>query len=125
MRITFIVIPLLLAACSGVARLPSFTPHKIDIRQGNLVTSEMRGKLKLGMSRTQVRAVLGTPLINDAFHANRWDYVYRLEQDNKLIEQQRMTIYFDGDALARIEDGNMPALVPPAMPAAVDPTPKP
>ena len=124
MRITFIVIPLLLAACSGVARLPSFTPHKIDIRQGNLVTSEMRGKLKLGMSRAQVRAVLSTPLINDAFHANRWDYVYRLEQDNKLIEQQRMTIYFDGDALARIDDGNMPALTPAEMPAAVDPTPK-
>lgn len=124
MRVTFIVIPLLLAACGGVARLPSFTPHKIDIRQGNLVTSEMRGKLKLGMSRAQVRAVLGTPLINDAFHANRWDYVYRLEQDNKLIEQQRMTIYFDGDVLARIEDSNMPALTPAEMPAAVDPTAK-
>ena len=124
MRITLIVIPLLLVACSGVARLPSFTPHKIDIRQGNLVTSEMRDKLKLGMSRAQVRAVLGTPLINDAFHANRWDYAYRLEQDNKLIEQQRMAVYFDGDALARIEDGNMPTLAPAEMPAAVDPTAK-
>lgn len=131
MRIKLIIIALLLSSCSGVSRLPSFTPHKIDVRQGNLVTPEMRAKLKLGMSRMQVRAALGTPLISDALHANRWDYVYRLEQDRKLTEQQRMTVYFDGDVLTRIDDGNMPPLpvaasaVVSVLPIEPEPVPEP
>lgn len=112
MRIKLIIVSLLLASCGSVSRLPSFTPHKIEINQGNLITPEMRRKLKPGMSRSQVRALLGTPLIADAFHANRWDYAYRLEQNNKLVDQQRMTLYFEGENLARIDDGNMPALPP-------------
>ena len=119
MRINLIMASLLLASCSGVSRLPSFTPHKMEINQGNLVSPEMRGKLKLGMSRTQVRALLGTPLIADAFHANRWDYAYRLEQNSKRVDQQRMTLYFDGEKLARIDDSHMPPL--PAGPVPVIP----
>ena len=109
---------MLLVSCSGISRVPSFVPHKMDIRQGNMVTPEMRSKLKVGLSRAQASAVLGTPLVNDALHANRWDYVYRLEQDRKLIQQQSMTVFFDGDVVARIEDGSMPLLPPmPALPA--------
>ena len=121
MRIELVVISLLLASCSGIAKLPSFTPHKIEIRQGNLVTPEMRDKLKAGMIKTQVRAVLGTPLINDVFHASRWDFVYRLEQNSKLTEQQRMTLYFDGEVLTRIDEGNMPARPLGAAPAIAAP----
>lgn len=109
MRITLIVVAFLLASC-GVSRLPSFTPHKMEINQGNLISPEMRGKLKLGMTRTQVRALLGTPLIADVFHANRWDYAYLLEQNSKLVNQQRMTLYFDGEQLVRIDDSRMPPL---------------
>ena len=109
MRITLIAVALLLASC-GVSRLPSFTPHKMEINQGNLVSPEMRGKLKLGMSRTQVRALMGSPLVADVFHANRWDYAYRLEQNSKLVDQQRMALYFDGEQLVRIDDSNMPPL---------------
>ena len=108
MRIKLIIITVLLTSCGGISKLPSFTAHKIEIRQGNMVTPEMRSKLKLGMSRAQVRTVLGTPLINDALHADRWDYVYRLEVDGKLTEQQRMTVYFESDVLVRIDDGTMP-----------------
>ncbi len=86
--------------------LSSCSTYKMDIRQGNFVTPEMREKLKLGMTRQQVRYVLGTPLVSDAFHGNRWDYVYRLERGGKVIEQQNMTLYFEGDKLARIDDGN-------------------
>lgn len=86
--------------------LSSCSTYKMDIRQGNFVTPEMREKLKLGMTRQQVRYVLGTPLVSDAFHGNRWDYVYRLERGRKVIEQQNMTLYFEGDKLARIDDGN-------------------
>jgi outer membrane protein assembly factor BamE len=65
----------------------------------------MREKLKVGMSKAQVRYVLGTALVSDVFHANRWDYVYQLEHHGKLIEKHRLTVYFEGDYLSSIEDG--------------------
>ena len=114
MHLKFIIVSsmlltsVLLSSCSGISRVPSFLPHKMDIRQGNMVTPEMRSQLKVGQSRAQVSAILGTPLVNDALHANRWDYVYRLEQDRKFIQQQNMTVFFDGDVVIRIDDGNMP-----------------
>ena len=111
MRIKLIIASLLLASCSNISTpgLGLLTPHKIEIRQGNMVTPEMREKLKEGMSRLQVRSALGTPLVNDPFHASRWDYVYRLEQSGKLVEQQRLTLYFDDDRLVRIDKSGMPA----------------
>jgi outer membrane protein assembly factor BamE len=99
---------LLLTACA---------PYKMDIRQGNLITPETRERLKIGMTRTQVSLLLGSPLVSDPFHPNRWDYVYSLEQGKKLVTQQRMTLYFEGVTLARIDNGTMPPL--PA--AAVEP----
>ncbi len=96
MRVISLFFLLALAACS----------YKMDIRQGNLVTPEQREKLKVGMTRSQVQTVLGTPLIKDPFHPDRWDYLYRLEHDKKLVQQARMTLYFKGDNLARIDDGN-------------------
>lgn len=112
MRAKLILLSMLLASCGGLAG--PMTPYKMDIRQGNLVTAEMREKLKLGMSRQQVRFVLGTPMVSDAFHGNRWDYVYRLEQHGKLVEDQRLTLYFDGDNLVSIDDAAKPAQVAPA-----------
>ena len=112
MYIKLIIVALLLSACGNTSnpRLPSFTPHKMDIRQGNLITSAMREKLKLGMSRTQVRSILGTPLINDAMHQARWDYIYRLEKNYKLAEKQHMILFFDNDHLKRIDDSGLPPL---------------
>jgi len=93
---------LLLSSCGRVSG--PFSVYKMDIRQGNFVTTDMREKLKLGMSRQQVRYVLGTAMVNDAFHDNRWDYVYLLEHRGKRVEQQRLTIYFEGDELVKIDD---------------------
>lgn len=105
MRIQIILISALLASCSNSSsHLPSFTPYKMDIRQGNLITQDMRAKLRLGMTQSQVKAALGAPLINDAYHANRWDYFYSLEKQGKVVEKQRLTLYFDKDVLARIDD---------------------
>lgn len=122
MRANFIIIPisLLLASCSEMAMPKLFTlsPHKIEIRQGNLISQEMRERLKPGMTRSQVRALLGTPLVSDPFHANRWDYVYRFEQGGKLVDKQRLTLHFDSDRLARIDDGDMPPLSAATAPAA-------
>jgi outer membrane protein assembly factor BamE len=64
----------------------------------------MRAKLKLRMTQAQVKSVLGAPLISDPYHANRWDYVYRLETKGELADNQRLTLYFNKDVLARIDD---------------------
>jgi len=113
MRAILILLSMLLASCGGLSG--PMSPYKMDIRQGNFVTAEMREKLKLGMTRQQVRYVLGTPMVNDAFHGNRWDYVYLLEQRGKLVEQRRMTLIFDGDNLVSIDDGSKPAQGAPAI----------
>ncbi len=105
MRFKIILISLLLASCGSLPT--SLAPYKMDIRQGNYVTAEMRDKIKTGMSRAQVRYVLGTPMISDAFHGNRWDYVYRLEHERKLVEQQHLTLYFEGENLVRIIDSGL------------------
>lgn len=94
-----LVVAILLAGCSSV---PSLL-YKIEIQQGNVITQEMVDKLKPGMTRSQVRFALGSPMINDAFHNNRWDYVYRLEQEGRLVEQRRLTVFFDEDNLIRID----------------------
>ena len=102
MRIKIILLGLIFS----VTALSACTIYKMDIRQGNFVTPDMREKLKIGMTRQQVRYVLGTPMVNDAFHGNRWDYVYRLEQGGKMTESRSMALFFEGDSLARIADGD-------------------
>ncbi len=102
MRILTVLVSVLLASCSTY--LPTFTPYKVEIRQGNLITPDMRAKVKVGMTQSQVKAALGAPLINDPYHANRWDYVYRLESHGELLENQRLTLYFTKDVLKRIDD---------------------
>ena len=105
MRIQIVLVSLLRASCSNMSTyLPTFTPYKLEIRQGNLITQEMRARIKVGMTQSQVKAALGAPLINDPYHANRWDYLYRLEQRNELVENQRLTLYFEKGVLARIDD---------------------
>lgn len=113
MSIKIILLSLLLASCSDFY-IPLLTPYKMDIRQGNFVTPDMREKLKKGMTKVQVRYVMGTPMINDVFHGNRWDYLYRLERDGKVIEKQNLTLYFEGDNLLGIEDERQPEETAPA-----------
>lgn len=94
---------LALAACSGSSGITSYiNPYRIDVRQGNLVTQEMVAQLKPGMSRDQVRFVLGTPLVNDVFHTDRWDYVYRFRPGRGEIQQRRLSVFFSEGKLARV-----------------------
>src|SRR5215475_3026894 len=75
--------------CSQVPALPAIptlTPYRMDVQQGNVVTQEMVEKLKPGMTPSQVRFILGTPLVVDAFHKDRWDYVYRFTRGGNLQE---------------------------------------
>lgn len=95
----------LLAGCSVVQKIG---PHRIDVQQGNALDPENVARLKLGLNRSQVRFLLGTPLVVDPFHGDRWDYVYVFYEAGKLVEQKRITLFFDGDVLVRIE-GDVPA----------------
>src|SRR5262245_14132834 len=103
------LIALILAGCRQVPVLPLLTPYKIDIQQGNVVTQEMVEKLKPGMTPSQVRFILGTPLVVDSFHKDRWDYVYRYEKAGRLQEHRRIIIVFEDEKLARIEGDVIPA----------------
>jgi outer membrane protein assembly factor BamE len=99
---------LTLGACQKVPMLPGLKPYRMDIQQGNVVTQEMVAKLKPGMTRQQVRFVMGTPPIADAFHQDRWDYVYYLNKGGQLVEHRRIVLLFEGDTLKRIEGDVVP-----------------
>jgi outer membrane protein assembly factor BamE len=97
-----------LAACTSAPRIPGITPYKVEIQQGNYVSQDMVAQLKPGMSKEQVRFVLGTPLLTDIFHADRWDYLYWREAPNGQREQRKLVVHFDDGKLARL-DGDVVA----------------
>lgn len=83
--------------------------YKIDVQQGNVVTQEMLAKLQPGMDKSKVRFIMGTPLVVDVFHQNRWDYLYTLQERGGEIKQRRISLYFKDDKLERIEGNVKPA----------------
>lgn len=102
-----VVISLLSVSCTS--KLPSFRPYKMDIQQGNVVTSKMMLQLRPGMTKSQVRFIMGTPLIQDSFHSNRWDYFYQMRKEGKIIEQRRVILDFEKEALLRVRGDVIPA----------------
>ena len=88
--------------------IPGIAPYRIEIQQGNYVSQDMIDKLKPGMSREQVRFVLGTPLLTDMFHANRWDYVFFRERPNKTREERRISVFFENNRLVRVTGNAAP-----------------
>ena len=84
------------------------SPHRIDIQQGNVVTQEQLARVKPGMNRLQVRDILGSPLLTDAFHADRWDYVFTLRQPGKPLQRRNVVLSFNGDVLKNIEAPELP-----------------
>ena len=85
------------------------TPYKIEIVQGNFVSREQVEALKPGMPRAQVRDILGTPLLTDVFHANRWDYVFTMKRRGVKPIERKLTVFFNGDMLDRFDSDEMPA----------------
>ncbi len=92
---------LLLPGCAG------FTPtfYRLDVRQGNVIEAEQLAQLQPGMSKRQVQILLGTPLVADPFREDRWDYVYLYYPSGNPDrgEQHRVTLFFEGDTLSRVE----------------------
>ncbi|MDZ4098789.1 MAG: outer membrane protein assembly factor BamE [Methylophilaceae bacterium] len=107
MRHIIILLALLSVSCSS--SLPSFKPFRMDIQQGNVVTSKMVMQLRPGMTKSQVRFIMGTPLIQDGFRSNRWDYFYQMRQEGKIIEQRRVILEFENEGLARVRGDVIPA----------------
>ena len=102
-----------LAGCSSFnsasERLASaVTPYKVQVVQGNFISREQVEFLKAGMSRQQVRDVLGTPLLASAFHADRWDYVFTLRRNGVQEQSYRLALFFKGEQLDRFEGDTMP-----------------
>lgn len=94
---------LFLFALAGL-NLSACSVHKIDMQQGNVITQEVLNKLTVGMDKGQVQRLLGTPLVVDPFHDNRWDYVYRFKAGNTEEQQSaHLTLLFDGDRLQKID----------------------
>ena len=88
---------LALCACSWAPRIPGVTPFKPEIQQGNYLSQDAVAQLKPGMTREQVRFLLGTPLLTDIFHAERWDYVYWREAENGDREMRKVALFFAAD----------------------------
>ncbi|EKT4467636.1 outer membrane protein assembly factor BamE [Pseudomonas juntendi] len=85
--------------------------YKIDIQQGNVVTQDMIDQLRPGMTRRQVRFIMGNPLIQDTFNTNRWDYLYSLQPGGGQRQQERMSIFFnDSDQLVSLSGDFMPGV---------------
>jgi outer membrane protein assembly factor BamE len=88
---------------------PLVTPYKIDVVQGNVVTREQLATLQVGMSRAQVSGALGTSLLVNVFHADRWDYVFSFKRKGGAMESRRVTLWFEADKVARIEADELPS----------------
>ena len=103
----------LLGGCESLQRTDSFlgliTPYRIDIVQGNAVTKEQAALVKPGLSRLQVRDVLGTPLIADPFHSQRWDYIFSLRRPGTDVQRRSVVVFFEGDVVKSIEAPELPS----------------
>jgi outer membrane protein assembly factor BamE len=108
-KFTALLILISLMGCSG--RL--FTVHKIDVQQGNAIDPEKIEQLQIGMNKEQVKFLMGTPLINDSFHPNRWDYVYHLIPDYGDTVRYHVAVIFEGNKVTNIEKNDMPSLEQP------------
>ena len=79
--------------------------YRMDVQQGNLLDAEQIDQVEVGMTRSQVRFLLGTPMVIDSFNPDRWDYVYRLQRGHKRkIAKHHLVVWFEGDKVARVEE---------------------
>ena len=110
MRNFIFLFALFLVGCGAYsANVPSIRPYKLDIQQGNAVTPKMMLQLRPGMNKTQVRFIMGTPLLTDSFHSVRWDYFYQMQKDGKVFEQRRIILFFEDDKLKTVKGDVIPA----------------
>ena len=103
-----------LAACAfvddPVARaMRKVTPYRIEVVQGNFVSKEQVQALRPGMTRNQVKEILGTPLIASVFHADRWDYAFTIQRKGTQPQQRKLSVFFQNEAFYRYEADELPS----------------
>ena len=103
------------ALLSGCSALPStdrvfglVTPYKVEVVQGNVITKEQAALIKPGQTRAQVRDILGSPLLMDVFHADRWDYVFTIRRQGAEPQQRQVIVRFEGDQLKSMQAPELP-----------------
>ena len=94
---------------SGSRLVNTLKPYRMDVVQGNVVTREQVAALQPGMSRLQVRDILGTPLLASVFHADRWDYVFTLRRQGVEPQSRKVTVFFKNNLLERFEADPLPS----------------
>lgn len=113
--VSLLAAALLAGACSAYDSTSrkvanAITPYRINIVQGNFVSHEAAAQLREGMTRDQVKFLLGTPLLTDVFHANRWDYVFSFRRGSTpVVQQRRYTVFFEGDKLVKFGGDELPS----------------
>jgi outer membrane protein assembly factor BamE len=110
--IVFVTLACALAGCSSLQSSDSFfgliTPYRVEVVQGNALTKEQIEAVKPGMTRAQVRDVLGSPLLTDPFHADRWDYIFTIRRQGTEPQRRSVIVRFDGDLLKQVEAPELP-----------------
>ena len=108
---TAVLVLCVISACSEVPHI--ITQYRIDVQQGNVLTQDMVSQLRPGLTKDQVRFILGTPVLMDMFHANRWDYFYWLKKGNSgEVDTRRFAVYFDADGKLISVAGDVAAAQP-------------
>lgn len=91
---------------SSLDKLPFV--FKMTIQQGNIITEEMVDRLEPGMTKSQIRYLMGTPILTDLFHTNRWDYTYTIRRGHEKTEIKRLTLFFEDDSLVKVQGDMRP-----------------
>jgi outer membrane protein assembly factor BamE len=106
-----------LAGCAGKGKTDEYQTSRLEklpfvyrmtVQQGNILNEDTVDQLQPGMTKRQVQYLLGTPLLTDFFNTDRWDYVYTIQRGHKPMESKRLTVFFQDDALVRIEGDLVP-----------------
>ena len=110
-RLAMLLVCASLAACGSMSSFTSdtFKPYVPEVVQGNFVSKEQRQALSPGMTRPQVRDILGTPLVTSLFHADRWDYAFSIRRQGVPPQNFQLTVFFKGDVLELMEGGDLPS----------------
>ncbi len=108
-----------IATVLALALLASACIYRMDVQQGNLLDPEQIDQVQVGMTRSQVRFLLGTPMVIDSFDPDRWDYVYRLQRGHKRkVDKHHLVVWFEEDKVTRVEELIPVPRKPPAPSAA-------
>ncbi len=103
-----LLLSLVLACLAGCSSWGFPGVYRINVEQGNIVTQEMVDQIQPGMTRRQVRFILGTPLLEDSFNRNRWDYIYTLRNGRNTLVETRLTVHFEADTLTHFTSTLVP-----------------